>query len=85
MHAVRHPMHPRSGGKRSRSRAASGSSTSGSAAAGSGGDDDSAVSQRHLVSLDVRRLSLPDALAAAVVSEAAMQTQVHLPVLPEGE
>jgi hypothetical protein len=36
-----------------------------------------------VLSLDVRRLSLADPLSSGLTTAAAMQTQVHLPVLAE--
>lgn len=46
-----------------------------------------ALAERHLVSLGVRRLSLDQPLAAVAavgMAGGAVQTAVHLPVLPEG-
>ncbi|KAF6262015.1 hypothetical protein COO60DRAFT_1699568 [Scenedesmus sp. NREL 46B-D3] len=76
MHKLRHP-------RKYRRNASSSSSTGSAAAAGPDGDADSALNQRHVLSLDVRRLSLEDPLSSALATAAAVQTQVHLPVLAE--
>ncbi|KAF8063676.1 TIC20-V [Scenedesmus sp. PABB004] len=74
---------PGGGGSAPAPPAASGSSGSSRPAvergAGSDADLDAPINQRHLISLDVRRLSLAAELGAAAV----LETRVHLPVVQE--